>query len=172
MTKDLKITNIATALGEATLYNRFSIQASVSHVSDIDKHERDGNMMTVRSAVVHKNTSFATIRVFSHFTKEIADGKSYQFTNVNVGRYKKEPVLKTIEIIRITSIKDLDVNIYDGNVTPNTVTFDEKFTSVQLGRLTVVYQFPKCYSEVDIEDEMAIRDHCSTASAEYRCISK
>ena len=78
MIKDLKIINFATALGEASLCNRFKIQASVSHVSGIDNHERDGNMMVVRIPVVHDQTAFAT-RAFSLLTKEIADRKSYQF---------------------------------------------------------------------------------------------
>ena len=73
---------------------------------------------------------------------------------------------------KITSIEDLDVNIYDHDVTPNTVTFDGEFTSVRLGGLTIVYQCPKCYSKVDIKDEMAICDHCSTLSAEDQGSSK
>ena len=52
------------------------------HVSDTDNHERDGNMMAVRTAVVHDKKGFATMAVFSQLTKEIADGKSYQFSNV------------------------------------------------------------------------------------------
>ena len=32
-----------TVLGEASLYDRFNIQATVSHVSGIDNHERDEN---------------------------------------------------------------------------------------------------------------------------------
>ena len=70
---------------------------------------------------------------------------------------------------RLTSIEDLDVNIYEHDVTPNTVTFDEKFTSVQLGGLTIVYQCPQCYSKVDIKDEIAIYDHCSTVSTGGYC---
>ena len=66
-------------------------------------------------------------------------GKSYQFTNVNVGRYKKERVLKTTEMTKITSIEDLYVNVYGHDVTPNTVMFDGKFTLIQLGGLTIVY---------------------------------
>ena len=66
-------------------------------------------------------------------------GKSYQFTNVNVGRYKKESVLKTTEMTKITSIEDLYVNVYEHDVTPNTVMFDGKFTLIQLGGLTIVY---------------------------------
>ena len=46
-------------------------------------------MIAVRSAVVHNKMSFAIIRVFSQLAKEIVDGKSYKFTNVNVGHYKK-----------------------------------------------------------------------------------
>ena len=116
---------------------------------------------------------------------QIADGKSYQFTNVNMGHYKKEHGLRTTEMIKITSIKDLDLNIYEHDVTPNTVFFDGKFTSVQLGRLIIVYQCPKCYSKdenrpvkmrwpslKDIKDEMAIWDHCLRVSAEDQCSSK
>ena len=36
----------------------------------------------------------------------------------------------------------------------------------------VVYQSPKCYSEVDTEDEMPICDHCLAVSAEDQCSSK
>ena len=57
-------------------------------------------------------------------------------------------------------------------MTPNTITFDGKFTSVQLGGLTIVYQCPKCFSKMDIKDEMAICSHCSTVSAEDQCSSK
>ena len=164
--------NNATVLSEPALYDRFNIPATVSHVSNIDNHERDGNMMAVRSAVAHDKMGFVTMTIFSQLTNEVADGKSYQFTNINVGCYKKERVLKTTEMTKITSIEDLDVNIYEHDVTPNTVTFDGKFISVQLGGLTIVYQCPKCYSTVDIKDEMAICDHCSTVSAEDQCSSK
>ena len=58
------------------------------------------------------------------------------------------------------------------DVMPNTLTFDRKFSSVQLGGLTIVYQCPKRYSEVDVEDEMTICNHCSTVSAEDQCSSK
>ena len=63
VTKDLKIANIATVLGEAALYNRFNIQAIVSHVSDIDNYECDRDMMVVRTAVVHDKTGFATMTI-------------------------------------------------------------------------------------------------------------
>ena len=169
VTKHLKIENIATVLGEAALYDRFNIEATVSHVSDIDNHESDGNMMTLRKAVVYDKTSFATMAVFSQLAKALDDGKSYQFTNVNVGRYKKERVLKTTEMTKTTSIEDLDINIYEHDVTPNTVAFDGKFTLVQLGGLTIVYKCPKCYSKVEIKDEMAICDHCSTVLPEDQC---
>ena len=66
-------------------------------------------------------------------------GKSYQFTNENVGRYKMERVMKTTEMTKITSIEDLYVNVYEHDVTPNTVMFDGKFTLIQLGGLTIVY---------------------------------
>ena len=45
---------------------------------------------------------------------------------------------------KITSLEDLDVNKYEHDVTPHTVIFDGKFTSVQVGGLTIVYNFPKC----------------------------
>ena len=129
-------------------------------------------MMAVRTAVVLDKTGPATIIVYSQLTKEIGDEKSYQFTNVNVGRYKKERVLKTTAMTKITSIEDLDANIYEQDVTPNTVNFDGKFTSGQLGGLIIAYQFPKCYSEADIEDEMAICDQCSRVSDDDQCSSK
>ena len=52
VTKNFKIANIATVLDEAALYDRFNTQGTVSHVFDIDNHERDGNMMAVRTVVV------------------------------------------------------------------------------------------------------------------------
>ena len=44
-------------------------------------------------------------------------------TNVKVGHYKKECVLKTTEMRKTTSIEDLDLNIYEPDVFSNTVTF-------------------------------------------------
>ena len=104
--KNLKIANIATVLGEAALYGRFNIQATVRHVSDIDSHEHEGNMMAVRTAVVHCKTGFAKMTVFSQLTKEIADGKSYKFTNVNVGRHKKEHILKIHKKVQVYLCKN------------------------------------------------------------------
>ena len=97
-------------LGEAALYDRFNIQATVSPVSSINNHERDGKMMAVRTAVVHDKTSFATMTVFPHPTKEIADGKYYQFTNVNMGQYKKGCVLKTRKEIINSTYQDLFIH--------------------------------------------------------------
>ena len=64
-----------------TLYSHFNIQATVNHVSDIDNHKGDGNLMAVSTAVADDKTSFATITVFLQLTKEITDRKSYQFIN-------------------------------------------------------------------------------------------
>ena len=52
-------------LGEATLYDRFNIQAIISHISDIDNHEHDRSMMAVRTAFVYDKEGFVTITVFS-----------------------------------------------------------------------------------------------------------
>ena len=120
MIRDSKIKKIASVLGEATLCDMFNVQATVSGVSDIDNHEGDGNMMTVGTAVVHDKMEFATITIFSQLAKEITDGISYQFTYVNVERYKKKCVLKTTEMTKVTSIKDPDVNILEQDVTQNT----------------------------------------------------
>ena len=57
-------------------------------------------MMAVRAAVVHVKTGFGTMTVFSQLTKEIATGKSYEFTNSNADRCKKECILKTIEMTK------------------------------------------------------------------------
>ena len=58
-------------------------------------------MMAVRcTAVVHDKKGFGTMTVFSQLTKEIATGKSYEFTNLNVGHYKKERILKTTEMTK------------------------------------------------------------------------
>ena len=89
-----------------------------------------------------------------------------------MGHFKNERVVKTTEITKIISIQDLDVNINERDVTPDTITFDGKFTSLQLDRLAVVYQCLICNSEVDIEDEMDIWDHCSTASAKSQCSNR
>ena len=44
-------------------------------------------------------------------------------TDVKVGHYKRERVFKTTEMRKITSIEDLDLNIYEQDVSSNTVTF-------------------------------------------------
>ena len=77
MTRDLKILNFPTVLGEAALYDRFNAQTTVSQVSDIDNHESYGNIMTVLTVVVHDKTGFPTIIVSSQLTNDTADGKSY-----------------------------------------------------------------------------------------------
>ena len=84
-----------------------------------------------------------------------------------MGRYKNSEYSKLQKWQKITSIEDLDVNIYEHDVTPKTITFHRTFTSVQLDWQTIVYQCP-----MDIEDKMAICDHCWAVSAEDQCSSK
>ena len=57
-----------TVLGEASLYDRFNIQATVSHVSGIDNHERDENK---KQHLFMTKKGFEQITVFSQLTKEI-----------------------------------------------------------------------------------------------------
>lgn len=57
-------------------------------------------------------------------------------------------------------------------MTQNTVTYAGKFTPAELGGLTIVSQCPKSYSELDIEDEIANCDHCSTVPTEHQGSSK
>ena len=84
-----------------------------------------------------------------------------------MGRYKNNEYSNLQKWQKITSIEDLGVNIYEHDVTPNTVTFHRTFTSVQIDWQTIVYQCP-----MDIEDKMAICDHCWAVSAEDQCSSK
>ena len=69
MTRDQKITNIGTAIGETSLSDRVDIQPTGSHISDIDNHESDGSMVAVRTAVAHDKTGFGTITAFSQLKR-------------------------------------------------------------------------------------------------------
>ena len=60
--------------------------------------------MAVRTAVVDDRTGFATMTVFSQLTN--GDSQSYKFTNVNVGRYKKEHILKIDKKVQICQCKN------------------------------------------------------------------
>ena len=66
--------------------------------------------MTVLTVVVLDKTGFPTMTVSSQLTNDIADGKSYQFTDVNMGRYKKERVLKTTKMTKITKITSMKIS--------------------------------------------------------------
>ena len=69
VTKDLKLANIATALGEAALYDRFNIQATVNPISHIDNwwmwQTRDGcknSSWTWQNGLRESESIFTTYR--------------------------------------------------------------------------------------------------------------
>ena len=67
--------------------------------------KRDGKMVTVRTGVVHDEIDFGNLSVFED-PRKVVNAKSYCFTNLNVGRFKRERVLKTTDVPKIVEIKD------------------------------------------------------------------
>ena len=98
-------------LTEVAMYGHVNIKALTSHLSNITQHERDGKMVTIRIWVVHDETGFANVSIFEELTNKVVNEKSYRFTNLNVGRFKQERVLKTTDVSKTVEIKDLQVEV-------------------------------------------------------------
>ena len=49
--------------------------------------------------------------IFEELTNKVVNEKSYHFTNLNVGRFKQERVLKTTDVSKTVEIKDLQVEV-------------------------------------------------------------
>ena len=62
------------------------------HLSNITQYEGDGKMETVLTGVIHDETRFAKVSIFEELTNKAVSEKSYHFTNLNVGRFKRERV--------------------------------------------------------------------------------
>ena len=88
-TVEQKITTVSEVLTEVAMFDRVNIEAVISHLSSITQHERDGKMVTVRTGVNHDETGFANASIFEKLTNKVVNGKSYRFTNLNVGRFKR-----------------------------------------------------------------------------------
>ena len=110
-TVEQKITTVSEVLTEVAMFDRVNIEAVISHLSSITQHERDGKMVTVRTAVNHDETGFANVSIFEELTNKVVNGKSYRFTNLNVGRFKRGRVLKTTDVSKIVEINDLKVEV-------------------------------------------------------------
>ena len=102
---------VSELLTEAPMLDRVNIEGVISHRSNITQHERDGKMVTVRTKVVHDETDFANVSVFEELTNKVVNRKSYRFTNLNVGRFKRERVLKTTDVSKIVESKDPKVEV-------------------------------------------------------------
>ena len=100
-----KITAISEVLTEAAVYDRVNVEAVISHLSNITQYERDGKMVTVRTGVVHDETGFANVSIFEELTNKVVNTKSYRFTNLNVGRFKRERALKTTDASKLLKLK-------------------------------------------------------------------
>ena len=165
------MTTISEVLTEAAVYDRVKIETVISHLSNITQHERDGKMVTVRTGVVHDETGFANVSIFEELNNKVVDAKSYRFTNWNVGRFKRELVLKTTDVSKIVEIKDLEVEVENYDTKLNIAEFFGKFTLVDLPSLEVQYKCPKCNNTVSIQDEFAICGNCSTVTIGDQCRS-
>ena len=45
-------------------------------------------MVTVHTGVAHDETGPANVSIFKELTNKVVNGKSYRFTNLNVGQFK------------------------------------------------------------------------------------
>ena len=151
------------------MYDYVNIEAGISHLSNITQHELDEKMVAVRTGVVNYETGFGNVSIFDELTNKVVNGKSYRFTNLNPGRFKRERVLKTTNLSKIIEIKDLEVKVENYDTKLNIVEFEGKFTSVNLPSLEVQYKCPKCNNTVSIQDETAICGNSSTATIGKQC---
>ena len=106
-----KITTVSEVLTEAVMVAPANMEVVVSHFSNITQHERDWKMVTVHTGVAHDETGPANVSIFKELTNKVVNGKSYRFTNLNVGQFKWERVLKTTDVSKIVEIKDLKVEV-------------------------------------------------------------
>ena len=81
------ITTISEVLAE-TMYYRVKIEAAIS--DNIRQHELDGKMVTVCTGVVQNDAGLVNASIFEELSNKVVNGKSYRFTNLNVGRFKRE----------------------------------------------------------------------------------
>ena len=136
----------------------------ISHLSDFTQHESDGKMVTVRTGVLHDETGFANVSISEELTNKVVNVNSYCFKNLHVGRFKRECVLKTMDVSKIVEIEvlEVEVEIYDAKL--NIVEFEGKFTSLDLPSFEVQYKCPKCNNTVSIQDEIVILGNCLTVT--------
>ena len=142
-TVEQKITTVSEVLTEAVMFARANIEVVISHLSNIAQHERDLKMVAVPTGVAHDETGFANVAIFKGLTNKVVNGKLYRFTNLNVGQFKWERVLKTTDVSKTVEIKDLKVEVEDYDTKFNIVEFEGKFTSADLSRLRSVIQMLK-----------------------------
>ena len=90
------------------MYCRGNIEAVI--LDNIREHELDGKMVVVCTGVVHDETGLTNASILE-LTNKVVNGKSYRFTNLNVGRFKRERVLKTTDVSKVIVIKDLEVEV-------------------------------------------------------------
>ena len=109
--------------------------------------------------------------IFEELTNKVVNGKSYRFQNLNVGRFKRERVLKATDVSKIVKIKDLKVELEKYDTKLDILEFEGKFTLVDLPRLEVQYICPKCNNTVSIQEEIAICGNCSTVTIGDQCRS-
>ena len=143
----------------------------ISHLSNIRQHERDGKMVTVCTGFVHDDTSFAKVSISEELTNKVVNEKSYRSTNLNVGRFKRKRVLKTMDVSKIIEIKDLQVEVENYDTKLNIVEFEGNLISVDLPSLEVKYKCHKCNNKVSIQDEIVIFGNCPTVTMGDQCRS-
>ena len=100
-------------------------------------------MVTVCTGFVHDDTSFAKVSISEELTNKVVNEKSYRSTNLNVGRFKRKRVLKTMDVSKIIEIKDLQVEVENYDTKLNIVQFEGNLISVDLPSLEVQYKCQK-----------------------------
>ena len=109
-------------------------------------------MVTVRIGVIHDEIGFANVSIFEELTNNVVNRKYYHFTNLNVGRFNRERVLKTTDVSQFVEIKDLKVEVENYDTKLNRVEFEGKFTSVDLPSFEVQYKCPKYNNTISIQN--------------------
>ena len=97
------------------------------------------------------------------------DEKCYEICYLSLSKYKSDRILKTTEIMKLTEIHDLDLNVEGREIGQNIIK-NGKIILVNPKSLDVKYKCPECKNEILIEKDFATCNNCDIFTVKSFCI--
>ena len=141
-TKDTVCSDFKSVINEFEYYStNVNIKGKITDLFVATEHDVGGTTMEIKTAIIHDELGFAPLTIFGDICDVVKEETFYDICNLSLMKYKSDHILKTIDIMKLKEIDDLDLNVEGREIGKNTIKNDKiilvnsKLRKIQMPRM-------------------------------------